>query len=525
MKIPYNLILTGFMGVGKTTVGKRVAHKLGRQFVDTDKLIEQRTGMSIRELFDKQGEWFFRAYETSICEEFSKPQNLVIATGGGALVHNGNLERITGEGNIVLRLGASVQTVIERLTGAENRPLFNNPADPRQTVLSLFEKRRIAYQQLRIRIDTTDRTPDEVADEVIQMFERELERNSYRLRVKSPVNFYSVLVRAGLLETLPQLLEDYGLKTSTAVVTNDTLAPLYGQALAETLGAALITIPDGEIYKTLATVEQLYHDFVAAKLDRSSLIIALGGGVVGDTVGYAAATYLRGVRLIQIPTSLLAMVDSSVGGKVGVDIPEGKNLVGAFKQPELVAIDTNVLKTLPDIEMRCGLAEAIKHALLADPALLNQMEALRQGNEEVLRRVIQVKVDVVERDPYESGERAHLNLGHTFAHAIEKVSGYQWRHGEAVGVGLVAAAYLSAELQKMGGQEVEQIVDAVERVGLPTRINGFSPESLWEAMSTDKKWKDGHTSFVVLEGIGKPTIVEDVIREQVLKVLSQLQVS
>ncbi|MBZ0306853.1 MAG: 3-dehydroquinate synthase, partial [Anaerolineae bacterium] len=202
-----------------------------------------------------------------------------------------------------------------------------------------------------------------------------------------------------------------------------------------------------------------------------------------------------------------------------------KNLVGAFKQPELVAIDTNVLKTLPEVEIRCGLAEAIKHALLADPELLNHMDSLQSGHDDILQRVIQVKVDVVERDPYESGERAHLNLGHTFAHAIEKVSGYQWRHGEAVGVGLVAAAYLSAELQKMGGQDVEQIIDAVERAGLPTRINGFSPDTLWEAMSTDKKWKEGHTSFVVLEGIGKPTVVEDVTREQVLRVLSQLQVS
>ncbi|MBZ0310189.1 MAG: shikimate kinase, partial [Anaerolineae bacterium] len=210
MKLPYNLILTGFMGVGKTTVGKLAARKLGRQFVDTDKLIEQRTGMSIPEIFEKKGEWFFRAYETSICEEFSKPQNLVISTGGGALVHNNNLERITGEGNIVLRLGASVQTVIQRLSGAENRPLFKNPADPRQAILSLFEKRRIAYQQLRIRIDTTDRTPEEVADEVIQIFEREVERNRYRLRVKSPVNNYSILIKAGLLDDLSQLLDDYG---------------------------------------------------------------------------------------------------------------------------------------------------------------------------------------------------------------------------------------------------------------------------------------------------------------------------
>lgn len=511
------------MGVGKTTVGKLVARKLGRQFIDTDKLIEQRAGLSIPEIFKQHGEWFFRAYETSICEEFSKPQNLVIATGGGALVHNNNLERITGEGNIVLRLGASVQAVIDRLAGAENRPLFNNPANPREAVLKLFEKRRIAYQQLRTRIDTTDRTPEDVADEVIRLFEREVTRNSYRLLVKSPVSHYSILVNAGVMNELPQILDDYGLKAHTAVVTNETLRPLYGEQLANLLDAVLITIPDGEIYKSLATVEQLYHDFINARLDRSSLVVALGGGVLGDTVGYAAATYLRGVRLVQVPTSLLAMVDSSVGGKVGVDLPEGKNLVGAFKQPELVAIDTHVLESLPDVEIRCGLAEAIKHALLADPTLLECIEAIRTGDAAVLRRAIKVKVDVVERDPYESGERAHLNLGHTFAHAIEKVSDYQWRHGEAVGVGLVAAAYLSAELGRLGGQDVEKIAAIVDGVGLPTRINGFSPDSLWNAMSTDKKWKEGRTNFVVLDGIGSPTIVEDVTRDQVFRVLEQLQ--
>ncbi len=522
MNNAYNLILTGFMGVGKTTVGKLVAEKLGREFIDTDKLIEERTGMSIPDIFQKHGEWFFRAYETGICEEFATPQNLVISTGGGALVHNNNLERITAQGNIALRLGASVNAVIERLKGEENRPLFKNPENPRDAVLKLFEKRRIAYQQLRIRIDTTDRPPEDIADEVIAMYEREVTRNSYRVMVKSPTNTYSILCAAGLMAELPQVLADYGLKTHTAIVTNQTLAPIYGEKLANLLGGVLITVPDGEIYKSLTTVEQLYHDFVEAKLDRSSLVIAVGGGVVGDTVGYVAATYMRGLPFIQIPTSLLAMVDSSVGGKVGVDIPEGKNLVGAFKQPELVLIDTDVLKTLPDIEIRCGLAEAIKHALIADPHLLDCIENLKKGDADVLRRAIQVKVDVVQRDPYEAGERAHLNLGHTFAHAIEKVSGYQWRHGEAVGLGLVAAAHLSAALNKLGGEDVEKITSVVDEVGLPIRLNGFSPESLWNAMATDKKWQAGHTRFVILEGIGKPAIVENVTREQVLQVLGQL---
>lgn len=521
MTKPYNLILTGFMGVGKTTVGKLVAEALQRQFIDTDKLIEQRLGLTIPQIFEQHGEGFFRAYEAALCDEFSTPQNLVIATGGGMLVHNNNLERITGAGNVVIRLGASVQNVIDRLHGVEDRPLFNKPENPREAILALFEKRRMAYQKLRIKVDTTDRQPQAIAKDVLSVFQRELKRNEYRLMVKSPTNAYSILCEAGLIDELPQILEDYSLKTHTAIVTNETLAPIYGEKLAESLGGVLITIPDGETYKTLATVEQLYHEFVKAKLDRSSLVIALGGGVVGDTVGYAAATYMRGLPLVQVPTSLLAMVDSSVGGKVGVDIPEGKNLVGAFKQPELVLIDPNVLKTLPEVEFRCGLAEAIKHALLADLELLNHIEAI--GNADILRHTIKVKVEVVQRDPYEAGERAHLNLGHTFGHAIEKVSGYAWRHGEAVGLGLVAAAHLSADLNKLSTDEVQKITSLVQNVGLPTRLNGFSPNEVWNAMATDKKWQAGHTHFVVLEGIGKPTVVQDVSQEQVIHVLENLQ--
>ncbi|MBZ0288189.1 MAG: 3-dehydroquinate synthase, partial [Anaerolineae bacterium] len=259
----------------------------------------------------------------------------------------------------------------------------------------------------------------------------------------------------------------------TVIVTNTTLAPLYGQALMNSYAnASLAIMPDGESYKTLDTVAQLYADFVAAGLDRGGTVVALGGGVVGDVAGFAAATYMRGVRLVQMPTSLLAMVDSSVGGKVGVDLPQGKNLVGAFKQPAMVIIDPQFLRTLPLREWRCGMAEVIKHGLLADRILLDQIEALGAWGEtapalaedelaDLIARAVQVKVDVVQRDPFEKGERAHLNLGHTFAHAIEQASGYQWLHGEAVAVGLVAAARLSAALDRCDSSLPEEVEDIV----------------------------------------------------------------
>jgi 3-dehydroquinate synthase len=519
-----NLILTGFMGTGKTTVGKLVAERLGRQFVDTDSLIEQRAGLTIPQIFEQHGEAFFRAYEAQLADEFAEPGNRVIATGGGMLVFNHNLERIARKGSVVIRLSSSIQNVIQRLEDATDRPLYKQPDNPREAIEKLFHKRRNNYEKIRLIVDTTDRTPEDIAYEVIEVFEREVERNAYRLRVTSPTNQYDILCHAGLLDEVPTLLKNYRLNGRVAVITNQTLAPIYGEKLANCLpDAALITIPDGEVYKSLDTVHQIYEDLIAAGISRSGVIIALGGGVVGDTAGYAAATYLRGLPLVQIPTSLLAMVDSSVGGKVGVDVPQGKNLVGAFKQPELVIIDSDVLKSLPDVEIRSGMAEAIKHALLADPDLLNEVYRLREGDADVLRRTVQVKIDVVERDPYEHGERAHLNLGHTFGHAIEQVSGYRWRHGEAVGVGLLAAAKLAYALDKLPLETVQHIESLLNEVQLPTRINGFNAQDLWEAMKTDKKWRGGQSHFIILEAIGKPAIITDVPEQTVITVLEEMK--
>ncbi len=281
-----------------------------------------------------------------------------------------------------------------------------------------------------------------------------------------------------------------------------------------------MVVPDGEAYKNLDTMKQLYSEFIASGLDRGSTVMALGGGVVGDMAGFAAATYMRGVKFVQIPTSLLAMVDLSVGGKVGVDLLEGKNLVGAFKQPDAVLIDPDVLKTLPEKEWRCGMAEVIKHGFLADPGLLEMIDPSAEA-EAVVGRAVQVKVDVVQRDPYEQNERAHLNLGHTFGHAIEQVSGYLWAHGEGVGIGLVAAARLSKALGLWDdGGQTEEIVQGI---GLPVRLGGLEPEAIYAAMATDKKWQGGHSRFILLKGLAQPTIVRDVPRATVIDVLRSLE--
>lgn len=343
------------------------------------------------------------------------------------------------------------------------------------------------------------------------------------IRVDAPGGAYDIQIQPGLLRALHERPEAYGLKGRLVLVTNTTLAPLYGTALADSLGAQLVTMEDGERYKTLATVADLYRAFIGGGLDRYGTVLALGGGVVGDAVGFAAATYMRGVRLVQIPTSLLAMVDSSVGGKVGVDLPEGKNMVGAFKQPDRVLIDTDVLATLPPLEWRHGMAEVIKHGLLADERLLAGDLHTPDRAAELVERAIKVKVDVVQRDPFEQGVRAHLNLGHTFAHAIEQMTGYAWPHGDAVAVGLVAAVRLSCRLRLCDESLIGRVEGLLAGLDLPRRIGDLDPEALYAAMATDKKWREGRSRFVLLRRVGDPLIMEGVDRQLVLDVLNELR--
>lgn len=360
------------------------------------------------------------------------------------------------------------------------------------------------------------------------------------IEVKTPQGKYPIVIEAGILNHLRRLTDEFDLNRPVAIITNPTIRALYNPVLNEAFpNATIITMQDGEQYKTLETVSQFYSQLVEAKLDRGGVMVAFGGGVTGDAAGFAAASYLRGVRFVQIPTTLLAMVDSSVGGKVGVDLTEGKNLVGAFKQPNAVIIDTDVLRTLPERQLRCGMAEVIKHGLLADAGLLDEIETLHQAPNwlddgvmnpssyfqqlpEIVARAVQVKVNVVEEDPFEENIRAHLNLGHTFAHAIEQVSQYQWQHGEAVGVGLIAAAKLSEALGMAETGLAQRVRDLARSVGLPLSLNGLKPQALWDAMATDKKWTSSGNRFVVLETIGKPTIAKNVPQETVLNVLKQL---
>lgn len=316
------------------------------------------------------------------------------------------------------------------------------------------------------------------------------------------------------------------------IVTNSRVAKLHLSRVTKWLRANGITprvieIPDGERYKTLSTARAVYDQLLDARCDRHTTIFALGGGVVNDLAGFVAATYLRGLAFVPMPTTLLAMVDASIGGKVAVDHPRGKNLIGAFKLPRAVIADPNTLNTLPEAEWRAGMAEVVKHGIIGDVELFERLET-RNWRLEIrdwLARAIRVKVDIVTRDPFENGERAKLNLGHTFAHALEYVSRYRMRHGEAVAIGLVAAARLATRLGLGDVTLGARIENLLRTIGLPTRVpRAMSATALCDTMTRDKKRVGTRVRFVLPRALGDVVIVDDVPRAAVRATLEELRV-
>ena len=328
---------------------------------------------------------------------------------------------------------------------------------------------------------------------------------------------YPIHIGVGILDTA-ELYRPYLAGGSAAIVTNDVVAPLYLGKVRRALQAARVTeivIPDGEQAKSWQGVEQVVDALLAARLGRDGLVVALGGGVVGDLAGFAAAIYQRGVAFVQVPTTLLAQVDSAVGGKTAINHPRGKNMIGAFHQPCAVVSDVATLDTLPDRELRAGLAEVIKHGFALDAAFVDWLEANvekilareRGALVHAIRRSCELKARIVAEDERESGSRALLNFGHTFGHAIEAGAGYgTWLHGEAVAAGMVMAAELSALMGHLSKSEVSRVRSLLKRAGLPVAGPALTPERFMELMSLDKKAAKGKTRFVVLEGVGRAAL-------------------
>ncbi|MHB1295479.1 MAG: 3-dehydroquinate synthase [Anaerolineae bacterium] len=519
-----NLVITGFMGTGKSTVARAVAKRMGRACLDMDEEIVRRAGMSIPALFAARGERAFRDHERLLCEELAGKEDLVIATGGGALVDPYNRELLARNGLLVC-LACAEGALLDRLRWDAGRPMLYG-AQPEQRLRTLLAERRAAYAEVPHHIDTTNKAVDQVVEEMVRLF-------ASRPRVwavRAPQGDYPVHLAPGVLGRIAPLLRVRGVAERVALVSDANVWPLYGERVAADLRAGgfeptPMVLPAGEQAKTLESVRTLYDGFIAAGLDRGGAVVALGGGVITDMAGFAAATYLRGVPLVQAPTTLLGMVDAGVGGKVAVDHPQGKNLIGAFVTPLSVLVDPDVLATLPEAERLAGLAEIIKAGVIADPELFDAFAPDRPAPDLrwAVERALEVKIAVVERDPYERGERAVLNLGHTFAHAFERLAGYSLAHGLAVSVGMVAAAELAALRGLCTAEMVARIRAVLRHQGLPTRYDAHPPEVVYQAMGTDKKRQGARLRFVLPREIGEVVIDGDVPPEQAIAALERIR--
>jgi shikimate kinase / 3-dehydroquinate synthase len=482
-----HIFLYGPPGSGKSTVGKILAGDLNLSFLDLDADIERTAGKPIPQIMAELGEQAFRDLESAALEKGIAGDASVIALGGGALLREGNRACAESAGDVVL-LEADLATLLERLnTEPDRRPLL--VGDVEGKLNSLLERRKVHYDSFTMRVSNLSAGPQETAWSIQQRLGR--------FHVKSSSAGYDVVIRKGGSNQIGEMLKERGLGNPVALVSDSNLAPLYGERLLESLRGAgyeavLLTIPAGEQNKTLETISSLWNGFLEAGLDRKSTVVALGGGVTGDLSGFAASTFMRGIAWVGVPTSLLAMVDSSMGGKTGFDLPYGKNLVGSFHSPKLVLADPDLLSTLPEVEFRSGLGEVVKHGIVADVELFNLCaqgyDAVKANLDQIVRRAMAVKIRVIEADPFEQGVRAALNLGHTVGHAVELASGFHVRHGEAVAIGVVVEARLAERLSMAANGLSEQIASALTGLGLPTEIPYDLPrESILQSMKVDKK--------------------------------------
>ena len=529
-----NIFLVGLMGSGKTTVGRALARKLNKRFIDSDHEIEARTGVSIPVIFEIEGEVSFRQREADVIRDLTAQNDIVLATGGGAILNPDSLRYLHERGTVIY-LRAGISSILQRTKNDKNRPLLRT-ADPRKKLEELEAQRHPLYQKAAHLVIETGRPNvqhlvqnilDKLPQPLVASYFQSHSTNMHSvhqsaiqsMNVQLGERSYPISIGQDLLGNAALLGEKIR-GTHVVVVTNTVVAPLYLQTLETQLHAlgktcSAVILPDGEVYKNWDNLNLIFDHLLAHKCDRKTTLIALGGGVIGDMTGFAAATYMRGVPFVQVPTTLLSQVDSSVGGKTGINHPLGKNMIGAFYQPQAVIADTATLNTLPDKELSAGLAEVIKHGAIIDATfftwLEQNMSKLRAKDPQALAHVIarscEIKADVVRQDEREGGLRAILNFGHTFGHAIEAGLGFgTWLHGEAVGCGMVMAAELSFRLGYIDFVSKTRIKQLVEAAGLPVVAPDLGEQRWLELMEVDKKNEGGQIKFILLKPLGTAVI-------------------
>ena len=501
-----HIFLYGPSGAGKSTIGKKLADNLHLPFVDSDQVLEMNAGLSIPKIVEEQGMPKVRDLETAALKQIVNDKASVIALGGGALLRDQNRTVVENYGTVIL-LTADLSTLVERLQNdANKRPLLMG--DLRSKLASYLDERAGHYASIPLKVRVDGKTPEQIVHEVQVLLGR------HHL---SAMGEYDVLVgQVSNLTNFPM--------HNPIIVTDENVAKFHLEKMKLAIGrdAKSVIVPAGEEYKNLETVSSLWKSFLESGLDRKSTVIALGGGVIGDMAGFAAATYMRGINWIGIPTTLLSMVDASLGGKTGFDLPEGKNLIGSFHPPKLVLADLSLLLTLPERELISGMAEVVKHGIISDPELFELctrgMGWVKDNLEEIVKRAMAVKIKVIEEDPYEKGIRAALNLGHTVGHAVELVSKYELRHGEAVAIGTVIEAKYAERIGLAKRGLSETIADVFKVLGLPICIPEEMPHGeIIRAMRVDKKKSAKAIRFALPAGIGRVELVEVGKLESVLE--------
>ena len=530
------IVLVGFSGVGKSTVARRLADSLGWQLLDMDAEIEQREGRSIPEIFRDSGEESFRRLERKVFSEGLQADRVVIATGGGAVVSDDVwTEHMLGvPETLAVLLDAPPDSLFERLRdqqsrdrrGAE-RPMLAGD-NPLARITALKEQRMPWYRRAEVVVPVDGRTVDEVARTIVSAA---APGRTQPITLDVPGSTSLIRVGHGVVDQLGSTIAEKWPRARRAWIGADEqvatfhLERISKEAAASGAEVRAVTFPSGEGSKSMSGLSLIYDALLGQGIERSDVVVALGGGVSGDLVGFAAATVLRGVGLVQVPTSLLAMVDSSVGGKTGINHATGKNLIGAFHQPEHVLIDPALLTTLPDREYRSGWAEIIKHGLIeaSTPAgdsglfqlirenadsLATSMSPLLSG---IIARNVEIKASVVRADERETGLRAILNFGHTLGHAVE-AAGYQLLHGEAIAVGLHGAMRLGVETGRISSDYADEVVDLLQRFGLPTAVTAEA-DRIHQLMQSDKKRVSGEQQWILPNAGGGVSIVRGVSAE------------
>ena len=574
-----NIIITGFSGTGKSLVAREVAKQLGWDSIDTDNEIVSLAKKPIAEIFSNDGEEKFRELERVVIKRASRQSHRVIATGGGAIVDPQNRSQLVHNGFLVC-LEARPETIYQRLFqegshGPEIRPLLEGD-NPLEHIRQLKAQRQPYYDDVDLVINTDDLSIDAVAKEVVKSWRllRSVRNDKGKSRndkgkarndrgkagnsrgktvrekakagndvaedvacwVETATQRYPIFVGYGLLDRLGEKLKKVGSSRVAIVISDGNVSRLYGDRVQEILKAAgfavnSFVVRPGEETKSISTAIDIYNFLIKKRVERDDILIALGGGVIGDLAGFVAATYLRGIPWVQVPTSLVAMVDASIGGKVAINHHEGKNLIGAFYQPNFVLVDTQTLATLPKRELTSGWAEVVKYGLILDKEFFEFLESnagrLIKLEQDVVSKAIirsaSLKAQVVSQDEKERGQRIILNYGHTVAHGLEAATQYSsFLHGEAVAIGMMGAAKLSQKSGILPADVVKRQRSLLQKFGLPTTFSATGLAEIAKAMEVDKKTRAKKIRWVLLKDIGKTAIRANVAQQDVMAVLEEL---